>query len=88
MRAGWPRIAAAGGTLLDPLCGSGTFLLEGALMAGDVAPGLRREYFGFLRWGGFDPRVWSDLLAEAEERRRAGLRRLPRQAHDRLTGPG
>ncbi len=77
MRAGWPRVAAAGGSLLDPLCGSGTLLIEGALMAGDVAPGLRRDYFGFLRWRGFDPQIWSGLLEEAEERRAAGLSRLP-----------
>ncbi len=55
MRAGWPRIAAAGGALVDPMCGSGTLLVEGALMAGDIAPGLLREYFGFLGWRGFDP---------------------------------
>jgi 23S rRNA (guanine2069-N7)-methyltransferase / 23S rRNA (guanine2445-N2)-methyltransferase len=77
MRAGWSQIASAGGSLLDPLCGSGTLLIEGALIAGDTAPGLRRDYFGFLRWRGFDPSVWSGLLQEAEERRAAGLARLP-----------
>ena len=35
LRAGWPAIAAAGGPLLDPMCGSGTLLIEGAWMAGD-----------------------------------------------------
>ena len=50
LRAGWPQIYAEGGALLDPMCGSGTLLIEGALMAADVAPGLRREYFGFLGW--------------------------------------
>ncbi len=77
MRAGWPRIAASGGSLLDPLCGSGTLLIEGALMAGDVAPGLRRDYFGFLGWKGFDTQTWSSLVEEAEERRAIGLRKLP-----------
>ncbi len=77
MRAGWPRIAAGGGSLLDPLCGSGTLLIEGALLAGDAAPGLRRDYFGFLGWKAFDPRSWRDLLEEAEERRELGLQRLP-----------
>ena len=38
LRAGWPQIAEQGGTLLDPMCGSGTFLTEGALMAADAAP--------------------------------------------------
>jgi 23S rRNA (guanine2445-N2)-methyltransferase / 23S rRNA (guanine2069-N7)-methyltransferase len=77
LRAGWPRIAAAGGALIDPMCGSGTLLIEGALMAADVAPGLLREYWGFAGWKGFDPLPWAELVAEARERRSEGLRRLP-----------
>ncbi len=43
LRGGWPNLyAAEGGALLDPMCGSGTLLIEGALMAADVAPGLGR----------------------------------------------
>ena len=43
LRGGWPALyAAEGGALLDPMCGSGTLLIEGALMAADVAPGLGR----------------------------------------------
>ncbi|RRN79092.1 bifunctional 23S rRNA (guanine(2069)-N(7))-methyltransferase RlmK/23S rRNA (guanine(2445)-N(2))-methyltransferase RlmL [Pseudoxanthomonas sp. SGD-10] len=42
LRGGWPRLYAEGGALLDPMCGSGTLLIEGALMAADVAPGLGR----------------------------------------------
>ena len=38
LRAGWPQIVESGGTLLDPMCGSGTFLTEGALIAADAAP--------------------------------------------------
>jgi 23S rRNA (guanine2445-N2)-methyltransferase / 23S rRNA (guanine2069-N7)-methyltransferase len=78
LRAGWPAIAAQGGPLLDPMCGSGTLLIEGALMAADVAPGIQREYFGFLGWEAFDPALWQNLLAEAAERRREGLTKLPR----------
>ena len=37
IRAGWPAIAAAGGALVDPFCGSGTLLIEGAWMAADMA---------------------------------------------------
>jgi len=77
LRAGWPRIAGAGGALVDPMCGSGTLLIEGALMAADVAPGLLRDYYGFLRWKGFDPAVWEGLLEEARERREQGLKGLP-----------
>ena len=39
IRAGWPQIAQEGGSLVNPMCGSGTFLLEAALMAADIAPG-------------------------------------------------
>ncbi len=77
LRASWPEIAAAGGTLVDPLCGSGTLVLEGALMAGDIAPGLLRDYFGFLGWRGHRLELWQDLLGEAEDRRAAGRSRVP-----------
>jgi 23S rRNA (guanine2445-N2)-methyltransferase / 23S rRNA (guanine2069-N7)-methyltransferase len=77
VRAGWPAIAAAGGPLLDPMCGSGTLAIEAALLAGDVAPGLLRASFGFLRWPRHDAALWERLLAEAHTRRDAGLRRLP-----------
>ena len=49
LRADWPGIAARGGALIDPMCGSGTLLLEGAMMAADIAPGLARQRFGFER---------------------------------------
>jgi 23S rRNA (guanine2445-N2)-methyltransferase / 23S rRNA (guanine2069-N7)-methyltransferase len=71
LRAGWPQIAAAGGTLLDPMCGSGTFLTEGALIAADAAPAIDREYFGFLKWHGHDAELWARLRAEALARRSA-----------------
>ncbi|MBN2428739.1 MAG: bifunctional 23S rRNA (guanine(2069)-N(7))-methyltransferase RlmK/23S rRNA (guanine(2445)-N(2))-methyltransferase RlmL [Deltaproteobacteria bacterium] len=73
----WPAIAARGGTLLDPMCGSGTLLVEGALLAADIAPGLRRDYFGFLGWKGHQPSVWKKLLREAEARRDTGIRQRP-----------
>jgi 23S rRNA (guanine2445-N2)-methyltransferase / 23S rRNA (guanine2069-N7)-methyltransferase len=76
LRAGWPAIAAAGGALVDPMCGSGTLPIEAALMAADVAPGLRRDYFGFLGWRGHDVALWETLLAEARRRAEEGLRAL------------
>lgn len=75
VRAGWPDIARQGGPLLDPLCGSGTFLVEGGMIAADIAPGLLRRHFGFMGWRGHSPGLWQDLQAEAEERRRMGLAR-------------
>ena len=70
-RAGWPAIAAEGGDFVDPLCGSGTLLIEAAMMATDLAPGLSRT-FAFERWPGHDAGTWQQLRQEAEERRDAG----------------
>lgn len=76
IRAGWPDIARSGGTLVDPLCGGGTLLIEGALMAADIAPGLLRDYYGFLGWRGYQADVWHSLIEEAQARRNAGLQHL------------
>ena len=73
LRGGWPRLHTDGGALLDPMCGSGTLLIEGALMAADVAPGLMRH--GDVlpsRWLGFDEKAWARMYAQAHERERAG----------------
>lgn len=77
IRAGWPRIAAAGGALADPMCGVGTFLVEAALMAADIAPNLRRERWGFEGWLGHVPALWSRLQEEAQERAATGLAGQP-----------
>ncbi len=76
LRAGWPGICAEGGVLVDPMCGSGTFLTEGALIAADAAPALDREYFGFSGWRGHDAALWERLREEARARRAA---RVPRR---------
>jgi 23S rRNA (guanine2445-N2)-methyltransferase / 23S rRNA (guanine2069-N7)-methyltransferase len=81
LRARWPEVHAAGGPLVDPMCGSGTLLIEGALMAGDVAPGLQRAHHGFTGWRGFDAAAWEALLAEARARATAGLRALAPTFH-------
>ncbi len=75
--SGWRETAAGGGALLDPMCGSGTLLIEGAWIAGDVAPGLLRSHWGFSGWLGHDAEVWDDLLADADDRAEAGLAKLP-----------
>ena len=55
----------------DPFCGSGTLLIEAAMIATGMAPGLlRRGPFGFERCGGFVPRAWERLLEEARDARR------------------
>jgi 23S rRNA (guanine2445-N2)-methyltransferase / 23S rRNA (guanine2069-N7)-methyltransferase len=71
LRAGWPAIAEHGGVLLDPMCGSGTFLTEGALIAADAAPAIDRDYFGFLGWRGHEAELWERLRNEARARRAA-----------------
>jgi len=73
----WPQIAAQGGPLIDPVCGSGTLLIEGAAIAGDRAPGLLRSRWGFDGWLGHDPQAWSDLLDEADTRAEEGVARIP-----------
>ena len=73
LRGGWPKAYHDGGALLDPMCGSGTLLIEGALMAADVAPGLQRHGRGLpSRWLGFDTGAWTQLVEEARERERVG----------------
>lgn len=73
----WPALANRGWGLLDPMCGSGTFLIEAAMIAANIAPGLLREYFGFLGWQQHDAESWKKVHAEALRRRQAGLGRLP-----------
>lgn len=59
-----------GEVLLDPMCGSGTFLLEAAQIALDIAPGLGRR-FGFERFRHLDRPAWAGVRKAAEARRQA-----------------
>jgi putative N6-adenine-specific DNA methylase len=65
--AGW----APGVPLLDPMCGSGTILVEAACMALGIAPGLGR-HFAFEKFKNFDARGWRELLQRRGSRRKAG----------------
>jgi 23S rRNA (guanine2445-N2)-methyltransferase / 23S rRNA (guanine2069-N7)-methyltransferase len=76
-RAGWPQVAREGGSLLDPMCGSGTLPIEAALMAADRAPALARAYFGFVGWKGHCPELWQALLSQAQRRWEAGKKQVP-----------
>lgn len=74
IRAGWPDIAKQGGAaLVDPMCGSGTLLIEGAMIAADIAPGLNRRKFGFHGWSQHDADMWQQLRQAALERCNIGL---------------
>lgn len=77
LRCGWPDIAAAGGALLDPMCGAGTLPIEAAMIAADAAPGLLWGTAGPRGWRGHEPRLWHGLMVEAADRREAGCERLP-----------
>ncbi|MDO8704027.1 MAG: THUMP domain-containing protein, partial [Sulfuricaulis sp.] len=77
LRAHWPAIAKENGALVDLMCGSGTLLIEAAMIAADIAPGLARENFGFHRWKQHDAALWTGLLDEARQRREVGLTQLP-----------
>lgn len=56
-----------GTPLFDPMCGSGTFLLEAAMMALDMAPGSGRS-FGFEKLDNFDAELWQALRQSAQAR--------------------
>lgn len=77
LRSGWADIAGSKGSLVDPMCGSGTLLIEGAMIAADIAPGLLKRAWGFDRWPGHDADAWSQLISEAHKRRDSGRSNLP-----------
>jgi 23S rRNA G2445 N2-methylase RlmL len=71
--SGWDRKTP----LCDPLCGSGTLLIEAGLWARNLAPGLSREKFGFERWANFDASAREQLEALKSEARAAVNPELP-----------
>ena len=52
--------------LADPMCGSGTFLIEAALMATNTAPGLYRQRWPFQSWPDFDQAAWASSVNAAQ----------------------
>jgi len=69
MRSGWQ----AGTPMVDPMCGSGTLLIEAAMIAADRAPGLHRPHWGFTAWSKFDEELWRELTTEAQVRTRRAV---------------
>lgn len=51
--------------LVDFMCGSGTFLIEAAMMALNIAPGVNRKKFGFQKWLNYDRDVWEKIVDDA-----------------------
>ena len=71
LRSGWQK----GTPLVDPMCGSGTLLIEAAQMEAQIAPQLYRRHWGFDFWQGHNQAAWEKVkeealaLAEAEKQR-------------------
>ena len=68
--AGWPAAMKQGTAFVDPMCGSGTLLIEAAMIACQHAPGLHRNYFGFEGWKGHDVDLWETLKVDAIQSQR------------------
>lgn len=65
MLAGWDGQT----DFYDPMCGSGTLLIEAALIARNIAPGVFRQSFGFEKWSDFDAELWSDIYNDDSQER-------------------
>lgn len=85
LRADWPAIAAQGGALIDPMCGSGTILVEAAMMAADRAPGLTRR-FGFEKWRNHNKPAWDEVREEAKARHRARIAEFQSDGYPEVRG--
>jgi putative N6-adenine-specific DNA methylase len=81
LQSGWDPATP----LVDPLCGSGTFCIEGAWIALNRAPGLTRKWFAFQGWIDFDRPLWNAIRDDA---RRAVLKELPAPIHGSDNHPG
>ena len=79
MAAGWDGSLP----LLDPFCGSGTILIEAAMMAQHLAPGRSRR-FGFMAWPDFNKALWKKLVDQAEGQKQPDIPVI--QASDRDAG--
>lgn len=54
--------------IVDPMCGSGTILIEAAMKLMNIAPGVMRKSFGFMKLQNFNPDVWNEVVNEAIEK--------------------
>jgi 23S rRNA (guanine2445-N2)-methyltransferase / 23S rRNA (guanine2069-N7)-methyltransferase len=65
VRAKWPELAAQGYALQDPFCGAGTLVIEAAMMAAHIAPGLLRQDQSLQYWAQHQSALWEKLRAHA-----------------------
>lgn len=82
LAADWPTRAKRGEILVDSMCAAGTLVIEAALIAGDVAPGITRSTWGFSGWCGHDEELWQAILDAADARAQAGAREVVIYATD------
>ncbi|MDI9817972.1 MULTISPECIES: bifunctional 23S rRNA (guanine(2069)-N(7))-methyltransferase RlmK/23S rRNA (guanine(2445)-N(2))-methyltransferase RlmL [unclassified Legionella] len=61
IRAKWPQLAAKGYSLQDPFCGAGTIVIEAAMMASQIAPGLLRHDQSLAHWVQHQPSLWEKV---------------------------
>lgn len=59
--------------IVDPMCGSGTILIEAAMMALNMAPGSHRRHFGFMDLANFDEAAWDRVVDEAASQEKEDL---------------
>jgi 23S rRNA (guanine2445-N2)-methyltransferase / 23S rRNA (guanine2069-N7)-methyltransferase len=86
LRSGWPQIARDGGDFVDPMCGSGTLVIEAALIALNIAPGSIRSRFGFIGWRGHDRDLWKKVFEEARDSQASGERSITLRGYDTDSG--
>lgn len=65
LKSGW----RGDSPFVDPMCGSGTFLIEAALIAANIAPGIFRRNFAFETWPDFDRDLWEQLYNDDSQER-------------------
>lgn len=65
IRAEWPKLAKQHYALFDPFCGSGTIVIEAAMMAAHIAPGLLRNDQSLHHWAQHQQDLWGKLRAQA-----------------------
>ncbi|QDP01385.1 bifunctional 23S rRNA (guanine(2069)-N(7))-methyltransferase RlmK/23S rRNA (guanine(2445)-N(2))-methyltransferase RlmL [Thalassotalea sp. PS06] len=79
VRSGWLEDTSR--PLIDPMCGSGTILIEAIAMAADLAPGANREFWGFDFWLGHDQSMWKSILEKEIQLNEQKLEQLTIKVH-------
>ncbi|MBE8575561.1 bifunctional 23S rRNA (guanine(2069)-N(7))-methyltransferase RlmK/23S rRNA (guanine(2445)-N(2))-methyltransferase RlmL [Vibrio sp. OPT18] len=72
LRSGWDATKP----FLDPMCGSGTLVIEAAMMAANMAPGVKRQKWCFESLEDFEPELWAEVKAEANVQGRRGVKKV------------